>query len=192
VKRRDQEALLAEYHAAQDAYLHYDGFRWQSGSFLVGGVFIFWGLLIQTTDVQDRALIAGSVLVTLVMGLWLLFAHHYRQVYLWKLDRINEIEDRLGLEQHRRFSPARRGFPYETFGFKGHHLDILVFIALSAGGPWLAMARNGFAGWIVAPVAVLVTLIVVVVMWNESRARHSRELFIVKFRGRFSSRQRRL
>ena len=35
------ETKLIEYDKTQDAYLHYDAFRWQAGSFLISGVFIF-------------------------------------------------------------------------------------------------------------------------------------------------------
>jgi len=33
------EKKIAEYQAAQDCYLHYDSFRWQSGSLIVAAAF---------------------------------------------------------------------------------------------------------------------------------------------------------
>jgi hypothetical protein len=33
-------ALLAEYSATNDAYMHYDNFNWQVGSVLVAGSFV--------------------------------------------------------------------------------------------------------------------------------------------------------
>lgn len=118
---------LAEYQAAQATYLHYDAFRWQAGSFLIAGVFIFWGLLVQRSTDPD-VVASGSVLVTGLMSIWLLFAHHYRQIYLAKLNRIHEIETELGMEQHRRFvAQDGLGSRYRTYGPSGHHLDIGVY-----------------------------------------------------------------
>lgn len=41
----DDDKKIAEYQATQDCYLHYDSFRWQSGSLIVAGVFVFWGFI---------------------------------------------------------------------------------------------------------------------------------------------------
>ena len=86
-----EQVLLAEYSSATQVYLQYDGFRWQAGSFLIAGVFVYWGFLIQA---DSAALLAGlsSLLVAALMSCWLLFAMHYRQLYLQKLHRIQEIE----------------------------------------------------------------------------------------------------
>ena len=90
-----EQVLLAEYSSATQVYLQYDGFRWQAGSFLIAGVFVYWGFLIQA---DSAALLAGlsSLLVAALMSCWLLFAMHYRQLYLQKLHRIQEIEVILG------------------------------------------------------------------------------------------------
>jgi len=170
----ERDALLVEYQAAQDVYLHYDGFRWQAGSFLVGGVFIFWGLLIQQ-PLPNRVFAVGSVLVATVMALWLLFAHHYRQAYLWKLLRIHEIEEQLGLEQHRRF--VRRSGAHRLFGPKGHELDMYVFAVMSAGGTCLALARNGFSWLALLPIPLIV-LFTGIVLFNERRAQQARAAFL--------------
>lgn len=160
------EIKLAEYQATQATYLHYDAFRWQAGSFLIAGVFIFWGLLVQRSTDPD-VVAAGSVLVTSLMSIWLLFAHHYRQIYLAKLHRLREIERELGMEQHRRFVGQGRT-PYRTFGIRGHHLDIDVYLLTVIGIPLLATARNGFA-WqylISLPIAAATVATVIV---NERR-----------------------
>jgi hypothetical protein len=60
-------------------FVHYDGFRWQAGSFLVAGVFVFWGLLIQQR-LESSLIGIGSLLIALLMPAWILFAHHYRQL----------------------------------------------------------------------------------------------------------------
>ena len=174
VKKRQEAILLAEYSAANDVYLAYDGFRWQSGSFLVAGVFVFWGLISQV-QWTDGLILVTTVLVAIMMALWLLFAHHYRQLYLLKLNRIHEIERLLGMEQHLRFLPSegvsRR---YRSFGPRGHHLDAAVFVVTSLGGGLLAVARNGLslAAFAAVPIVVAALLIVVV---NERRMSIQRE-----------------
>lgn len=164
------QVRLAEYQATQATYLHYDAFRWQAGSFLIAGVFIFWGLLVQRATDSDTVAI-GSALVTGLMSIWLLFAHHYRQIYLAKLARIHEIEAELGMEQHSRFVGRHGQQPrYRTYGPSGHHLDIGVYLLTVLGIPLLATARNGFS-WqylISLPIALAVVAVVVV---NERRIR---------------------
>ena len=71
-----REVLLTEYSAANAIYLQYDGFRWQAGSFLIAGVFVYWGFLIQAHS--PAALVAASsLLVGSLMSCWFLFAMHY-------------------------------------------------------------------------------------------------------------------
>jgi hypothetical protein len=132
-----QPTWLAEYAAAQASYLHYDAFRWQAGSFLIAGVFIFWGLLLQQPTPGDVAGIA-SLLVTGLMSTWLLFAHHYRQIYLCKLHRLDELEDQLGMKQHLRFKTRE----YDARGPRGHVLDVVVYLLIIAGTPALGIARK--------------------------------------------------
>ena len=84
---RPVEYVVAEYEAAHGAYLQYDGFRWQAGSLLIAGAFVFLGLLSTAADQSPKASI-GSLIVTGVMSIWILYAQHYRQLYLFKLDRI--------------------------------------------------------------------------------------------------------
>ena len=93
---------MAEYAAAHDAYLHYDNFSWQVGAVIVVGVFVFWGLLI---DKQPDAgvLLVANLLISLFMSIWLLYTEHNRQFYLFKIHRLHELEQKLGMSQHRRF-----------------------------------------------------------------------------------------
>ena len=137
---------LAEYAATQAAYLHYDAFRWQAGSFLIAGVFIFWGLLLQQRTPGDVAGVA-ALLVTALMSTGVLFAHHYRQIYLCKLHRMHELEADLGMRQHLRF----KNRDYDAVGPRGHSLDLAVYLLTIAGTPALGIAKNQFEWWYVPP-----------------------------------------
>src|SRR5439155_22571323 len=69
--------MLAEYQAAQDCYLHYDAFRWQAGSILIAGVFVFWGFLLsRIPPPSTRAFGVASLMVMALMTIWILFAQH--------------------------------------------------------------------------------------------------------------------
>lgn len=92
------EKKIAEYAATQASYPHYDSFRWQAGSLLIAGVFVFWGLLISTSPPATPKIVGlAGILVSFLMTIWVLFAHHYRQIYLCKLHRIHELEKDLFL-----------------------------------------------------------------------------------------------
>ncbi len=165
----DSEAiLLVEYQAAHDAYLHYDGFRWQAGSFLIAGVFIFWGLLAGESVKPEIAALANS-LVAVVMSAWLLYAHHGRQIYLSKLDRLQELEYRASMEQHLRFVDLKE-FPrrYRVFGPKGHILDMILYSVAVLGGSLISLAQQGPSPWQLVPAPLLIGTLI----WaglNESR-----------------------
>ena len=159
-----EEALLAEYAAANQVYLQYDGFRWQAGSFLIAGVFVYWGFLIQSSA---RTVLIGvsSLLVGLLMSCWILFANHYRQLYLQKLHRMHEIELKLGMEQHLRFTgKAPSGVRYGSEGIKVHNIDLIVYAITTLGGSLLAWIRSGFSGWDLAVVPL-----VAVVIWHVQK-----------------------
>jgi hypothetical protein len=167
----NQPVFLVEYQAAQQCYLHYDAFRWQSGTFLIAGVFAFWGLL-ASADIRwltPRVVGAASILVTTLMALWALYAHHYRQIYLYKLHRIQEIEELLDMKQHRRFVTEKSpDLPYCVFGPKGHTLDLFVFAVTSMGGPLIGFLRLQLDAWLLMPVPVLVAVLFWV-NFNERR-----------------------
>lgn len=162
----DHESLRAEYSSCQATYLHYDAFRWQSGSFLVAGVFVFWGLLVQQ-PLEPAVVATGAMLAALLMSAWALFAHHYRQIYLAKLHRLNEIEELLGLEQHRRFDRSRPNH-YVLFGPRGHVLDVFVYVIVALGGAGLGAIRNGISPLHFLPVPLVVAVVAYVVI-NERR-----------------------
>lgn len=149
------DTRLVEYQAAQDCYLHYDNFPWQVGALLIAGVFVFWGLVIDSSA-KWEILGPASLLVSLLMSVWILYAHHNRQIYLCKLDRARELERELGMEQHRRFkwneSTERK---YKVFGLKGHYLDLVIFALASVGGPLLGYLKEGPNLWLLPPVLVV-------------------------------------
>ena len=162
-----EQTLLAEYSAANTIYLTYDGFRWQAGSFLIAGVFVYWGFLI--SNEADSALISGSaLLIAALMSCWMLFANHYRQLYVFKLMRMHEIEAFLGMEQHRRFMKhAPSGIFHRAHGVKGHHIDALVYLLTSLGGVALALKKN-IATWpSFVIVLALVGVVLLIVRHNE-------------------------
>ena len=164
------EKKIAEYEATQSTYLHYDSFRWQAGLLLIAGVFVFWGLLISTSPPATPKIVRlAGILVSFLMSIWVLFAHHYRQIYLCKLHRMHELEKDLSFEQHRRFIHGGvEGRQYRVFGPKGHNLDLAIYICSSFGGSFVGWMQSGFDLWLIAPLP-LVTFIALYVLVNEHR-----------------------
>jgi hypothetical protein len=165
---------VAEYQAAQDCYLHYDSFRWQSASFLFAGVAAFWAIIASNSDqnVSSAILWGANLLIAALMSAWLLYAHHYRQIYLCKLHRIHQLERIMFMEQHRRFSNDYSDQPYQTFGPKGHHLDYFVYVIASLGGAILTISLRGRseAVWFVLMLA-FVAFVLGWVLVNERKIR---------------------
>ena len=164
------EGKIAEYEATQATYLHYDSFRWQAGSLLIAGVFVFWGLLISTSPPAcTKTIGCAGILVSILMSIWALFAHHYRQIYLYKLHRMHQLEKDLSFEQHRRFLKGGvENRQYKVFGPKGHNLDLAIYICSSIGGSFVDWMKTGFDLWLMAPVPIVV-LVTVCVLVNEHR-----------------------
>jgi len=162
VNTPDKESLRTEYVATQDAYLHYDNFSWQVGSILMAGTFVFWGLLLDKS-VEPPLLGMGALLVALLMSVWLLYTHHCRQIYLSKLDRLHEIEDLLGMEQHRRWLPVQSDNKplYRVFGPHGYHLDLSIYVITSAGASAIGTVKFGLNPWLALPLPV----IALVLLW---------------------------
>ena len=132
------EYVAAEYAATQDAYLQYDSLRWQPGGLLIAGAIVFLGFL-TSPNITPRSLFVGSLVVTVVMSVWMLYAQHYRQLYLFKIDRLLDLELEMGAEQHRRFHQSEAACKhYPTIGIRGHYLDGIVYATISFGGPLLA------------------------------------------------------
>ncbi len=166
---RTPEYLVAEYEAATAAYLHYDSFRWQSGSLLVAGAFVFLGFL--AAGDPGEIVDFGALLVAFVMSVWLTYAQHHRILYLFKLDRIAELERLMGAEQNLRFrGEGERAYP--RLGMPGHNLDRLMAVGLSVSGAILALLKSS-AG-IFSILAILLSLGTVIwVIGLDRRAQQS-------------------
>ena len=166
-RSRPVDYVIAEYEAANGAYLQYDWFRWQAGSLLIAGAFVFLGLLSATSETSRTAAV-GAIVVTGVMSVWILYAQHYRTLYLFNLDRILELERVMGAEQHLRFNSqmgTRKVYP--RIGPRGHNLDLVVYAIITAAGPGLALVGGWFSGW--SLVSITVTVIVAVWVVNQDR-----------------------
>ena len=164
------EALLSEYAATNEAYLHYDAFSWQVGSVLVAGVFVFWGFLLQEKPAA-ALFVAAGMLVTVIMSAWILYADHNRQIYLQKLDRLHELETLLGLKQHLRWITGH----CTTFGPRGHSLNLAIYTVMCVGVPVIQRLVGDPSLHPLAPLAP----VPVVLIWihrSERRLSHHREL----------------
>ncbi len=145
---RPAEYVVAEYQATQDAYLHYDSFRWQAGSLLVAGAFVFLGFL-AAGDASTAVYAVASGVAAGIMTIWILFAHHHRQLYLLKIDRLLELEAEMGAEQHRRFNRHSGTVKhYKANGPAGHNLDLAVYLLSSLAAPALAVAKDRTSWWL--------------------------------------------
>ncbi|MBA7479678.1 hypothetical protein ES707_15114 [subsurface metagenome] len=152
-----RETLRAEYAAAQADYLHNDNFPWQIGSILIAGSFIFWGLLIDKS-VSSQIFGITTLPVTLLLSIWILYAHHYRQTYRCKLHRMWEIEDQLGMKSHVRW---RDGI-YKTFGPRGHNMGILIYGVTCLVAPTIGFFKIGFSLWLMLPIPVIVVTLILI------------------------------
>lgn len=128
------QALIAEYEAAQDFALQADSIAWQFGSILIGGVILTYGLLTDKT-IEPVFFYGGILLINLVLSFWILFYEGQYQVKLMKLYRVREIEEELKLKQNLFWEKGRSGKQkgiYRTYGPGGNFLKKLLFITLSS------------------------------------------------------------
>ncbi len=132
----DNQILLAEYENAHTTFQHYDSFRWQSGAILIAAAVVLWGLLFSRSTAPSvlEVSIAG-VFVSSILSCWLLYAFHYRQLYMAKMYRIHQIERLLGMKLNSQLGFL--GHPKSDirfYGPKGHIIDIAVFVLTSLFG----------------------------------------------------------
>ena len=118
-------------------------------------MFIFWGLLIQQ-DLAPTVITTSTCLVTGLRSVWLLFAYRYRHLYMAKLHRIWELEEKLRARQHLRVSGAFDHRRYPQYPRKGHHLEIAVYAITSLGSLALGWSRDGFNASFVLPIPIVV------------------------------------
>jgi hypothetical protein len=168
-KGTSSENARTEYAATNDAYMHYDNFSWQVGAVLIAGVFVYWGFLITSTSLKLTVGLVGNMLVCALMSIWLLYTEHNRQIYLFKLHRIHELEEQLEMFQHRRFKEWGQKEPkkYSLNRPVGRYLDDAIYVIASLGGilpVWLGSQANQWTSTdytlvIVTFVAVLVIIV---------------------------------
>lgn len=145
--KNEFENARTEYLATQDAYIHLDNFAWQVGSVLIAGVFVYWGFIISNPP-SLLAVLVGNLLVCLLMSIWLLYAVEVRQIYLFKLHRIHELESKLGMCQHLRFKKGpNEEIIYNRKGPKGHHLNDFIYFVVSLGGLLPSLSNKMGSDW---------------------------------------------
>ena len=156
----NDQRLIAEYHAAQEVFLHHDSLSWQVCSVLTGGAFVFWGLLL-ASDLCAQQMVIACTIVALLMSAWILYAGQNQQIYLYKLHRLWEIEKTLGLKQHWRFSelaPAGQRL-YVVRRPSGHFLNASVYVLASLGAVPFILSQH-WGDWtllgLLAPLCIVV------------------------------------
>lgn len=113
---------------------------------LIASATVLWGLLFSADKPPSGAQVAwASVLISGLLSAWLLYANHYRQLYMSKLYRMHVIEGELKMSLN---NPL--GFPglskrtREIYGPKGHHIDMSVCVLITAFGPIYRFLESGF------------------------------------------------
>ena len=141
------ENARTEYIAVQQAYIHYDNFAWQVGAVLIAGVFVYWGFIFSNFP-NLLVLLIGNLLICSLMSIWVIYAEHNRQIYLYKLHRIHELEKILGMYQHRRFEDwSNEPKVYILRGPAGHSLNYAIYIIASLGGLLVYLFGKPGVGW---------------------------------------------
>jgi len=153
------ENARVEYAVTNDVYLNSDNFAWQVGSLLFAGVFVYWGFTL-SASLDLTTILVSNLLVCFLMSVWLFYTEHNRQIYLFKLHRIWELEKQLNMCQHLRFKNEY----YKLDAPLGHHLYRVVYIIISFGGlfPEIIKKRLGDLcyGWNIF--FILLTIIIVI------------------------------
>jgi len=110
------------------------------------------------------------------MSIWLLYSSHNRQIYLFKLHRIHELEKQLGMLQHLRFrKDFKNGYRVSS---KGYYLDGLIYIFVSFGSQVITLNTAYKDSWnteniiFFSAVPVLVIYIMIKVKIAERNAKH--------------------
>lgn len=148
LSKEEKEYMQTEYNATNAAYLHYDNYSWLVGSVLIAGVFVFWGFLLQVENLSIWVSLLSSALIFAIMTCWILYTFHNRQIYLYKLHRLWEIEGYLGMFQHRRFNKdfipdkKEKNIKYVIKGCKGNQLEIAIYLILSNGTFLLSLVKE--------------------------------------------------
>jgi hypothetical protein len=124
------ENARVEYSVTNEAVRHYDNFSWQVGSILIAGIIAYWGLIIGNNEINIFTFIITNIFILFLSSLWFLYTFHNRQIYLYKLHRIHELEKLLGMKQNIRFIKKRN---YYKTDIKGHYLDKSIYLLINIG-----------------------------------------------------------
>jgi len=97
------QALLVEYQAAQASAEHHDNLIWTATNVIWGASLILLGFILQSvTNNGPRPLIIVLCILGLFLNIFVwISALQYNSVKNQKYRRCKEIEERLGLRQHR-------------------------------------------------------------------------------------------
>lgn len=157
------ENARIEYTNAHNAYIHYDNYSWQVGSVLIAGVFVYWGFIMSANTMLQTRLI-GNLLICGMMSVWMFYTEHNRQIYLYKLHRIYELEELLNMHQHRRFKDYKGVKKiYILSKPQGHILDGTVYTITSFGGLLPCLLNMKLDDWTKTNISFLsLTLIIVI------------------------------
>ncbi len=143
------KVLLEEYAAIERMHAHYDVINMSLLAIITAGVFAFWGIIIQTrfqSDFIDKEyLFANSVgvlsyLLLIILSVWVRYMTIHRCIVYKKLDRSQDIEDKLGMMQNKLFKYDRKKLsaPIDSDQIKrrpgGHTLELLLYFSLSTFG----------------------------------------------------------
>ncbi len=169
-KNNKTDILLAEYTASHDAFIHQDNFAWQVGSILIASSLIFWGLIFEQEKPKEPHLIFSSWIEIALMSIWILYAHHNRQIYLWKLRRIREIESSLGMKSNLNWveKNQKNKFIYRVFPPKGNMLNLAIYVLISIGSVVIPWIEFGFKCWQIFATGLII-LVTIIVLINEIR-----------------------
>lgn len=99
----DRETLLVEYQKAQDSAEHHDNLVWTVSSIILGGMLVLMGFTLDhLTKGFDLLVLYTSILgIVLITFLWFLQST-LRSIKRQKYERCKIIEQKLGMEQHRK------------------------------------------------------------------------------------------
>ena len=163
---------LFEYDQTQEMYKHYNSINMTLMVFLVTLPVAAWGLLIIGTQGVLAAL--GSLAPTLSLALVAISSLilHYmsinRRIIQWKCNRLAQLEDDLGLDQHSRFCYSRRERLKVLLGPGGQSTEILFYWAVSILGSLLTAQATGTNGW---PWILVAAFPLAIVFWWAARCK---------------------
>ena len=96
-----QKCLLKEYELSQQMHNYYGRIVWEIGSIFVGGGLAMIGLIISRTSRPSSLPALAAITFTILMICFYLMIRRFRVIAEVHLRRCREIENELGLYQHR-------------------------------------------------------------------------------------------